>query len=97
MQRAGIPPTSVPKTAEDGDDGCFITSVAIAAATDSTIIGTILGGDPVGAAVGDAHNSNDKVEADQLPNDEPSPEFDDDPDTPEEPSEEEASEDDEDD
>jgi hypothetical protein len=37
----------------------FLTSMVIANATDSAVIGTLIGGDPVGAIVGDMMNDSD--------------------------------------
>ncbi len=66
MQRAGLAPRTVPKTPDDDSDACFITSAAIAAATDSAIIGTILGGNPVGAIAGETLGSSDDGAADDT-------------------------------
>ena len=41
------------------NEGDFLTSMLIADATDSALIGTIVGGDPVGAIVGDIMNDSD--------------------------------------
>jgi hypothetical protein len=37
----------------------FLTSMVIANATDSAVIGTLIGGDPVGAMIGDMMNDSD--------------------------------------
>lgn len=42
----------------DSDDG-FLTSMLVAQATDSTLMGTIIGGNPVGAIIGDSLNNSD--------------------------------------
>jgi hypothetical protein len=43
----------------ESNDGSFLTSMLVAEATDSTILGTIVGGDPLGAMVGDMMNDSD--------------------------------------
>ncbi len=39
--------------------GDFLTSAAIGFATDSALLGTVLGGDPLGAVIGDMLNTSD--------------------------------------
>ena len=41
------------------DESSFLTSMAVAAVTDSTVVGALGGGDILGAIVGDALNDND--------------------------------------
>lgn len=41
------------------DESSFLTSMAAAAVTDSTVVGALVGGDIFGAIVGDALNDND--------------------------------------
>lgn len=41
------------------DESSFLTSMAVAAVTDSTVVGALVGGDIFGAIVGDALNDND--------------------------------------
>ena len=41
------------------NDGDFFTSMLVAQATDSAILGTVIGGDPVGAIIGDMLNDSD--------------------------------------
>lgn len=58
---------------EDNSD--FLTSMMIANATDSTLMGTLIGGDPVGAMIGDmmndsdSHSSHSSYHEDSLSND----------------------------
>lgn len=53
------PNTGYSNKSRQDDDSSFLTSMVIANATDSTILGTVLGGDPVGAVLGDMMNSSD--------------------------------------
>ena len=47
-------PSSLSTTSSGDDSGDFLLSMAIGAATDSTLIGGVVGGDFLGAAIGDA-------------------------------------------
>ncbi len=47
-----------PSTSSSSDDG-FVTSMLVAQATDSAMLGTIIGGNPLGAMIGDSLNDND--------------------------------------
>lgn len=43
----------------ESNDGNFLTSMLVAEVTDSALLGTIVGGDPLGAIVGDMINDSD--------------------------------------
>lgn len=45
----------------ENDSSNFLNSVILGYETNSTVAGTLLGGDPVGAFIGDALNTNDEV------------------------------------
>ena len=49
-------------TTTESDDSDFLTSMAVAAATDSALIGMAVGGDPMGAMVGDMLNDSDSTD-----------------------------------
>ena len=43
------------------NEGDFVTSMLVAQATDSALLGTVVGGDPIGAIVGDMMNDSDET------------------------------------
>ena len=57
IRRDEIYERSLKKARED--ESSFLTSMAAAAVTDSTVVGALVGGDIFGAIVGDALNDND--------------------------------------
>lgn len=48
-------------------DDSFLTSLAVAYATDNSLIGTMVGGNPMGAMFGDMMNTNDQVQPEIQP------------------------------
>ncbi len=80
---------SVPSTALQEDDSCFITSAVAGYASGNSLVGTVVGGDTFGAITGAAlskdENTADRSEADSRaaaaePDDEPAEDDDDDDD-----------------
>jgi len=85
MQIAGLPPGIVPSNPDQNDDSCFITSAVAGYATGSSLVGTIIGGDPLGAIAGAALSPGDdddraKGSEDAVPDPEPEPDTSDDSD-----------------
>ena len=57
--KLATPLSSPSERSTENNSGDFLTSMMVAQATDSALLGTIVGGDPVGAMIGDALNDSD--------------------------------------
>ena len=60
---------------QSGDDG-FLTSMAVAAATDNAMLGMVVGGNPAGAIIGDMLNQSDNTPSMDFSTPDPSPSYD---------------------
>ena len=59
VQRNKLTSTESTNTNNSTSDDGFLTSMLVAEATDSALIGTMVGGNPLGAMIGDSLNDND--------------------------------------
>ena len=57
--KLATPLSSSPERRTEDNSGDFLTSMMVAQATDSALLGTIVGGDPIGAMIGDSLNDSD--------------------------------------